>query len=211
VFVTNRVSVTLALLSIGVAWFGPLQVVTGGPFSAHMTAHMALVAIASPLIAIALSNSRFDPVSAIPWLFAAIPASLLELVVVSAWHAPAFHHAARQRFDMFVFEQASFLFAGLLLWVSVLGGNPKARTRRSGSGIVALLLTFGHMTLLGALLALTPRPLYHHAGAPSLLSPLADQQLGGTIMLVIGGLSYIGGGLWLSHGLLRRTRTLVEG
>ncbi len=205
------ICLTLALLALGVAWFAPLQHVVDGPFAAHMIAHMAIVAIVSPLMAIGLANSRFDPVRAMPWLFTAMPASLVELVVVSAWHAPTLHDAARQNFDVYAFEQTSFLLAGLLLWVSVLGGDPEVQARRSGSGVVALLLTFAHMTLLGALLALAPRPLYHHAGAASMLSPLADQQLGGTIMLVIGGVSYIGGGLWLSLGLLRRNRMLVEG
>ena len=58
--------------------------------------------------------------------------------------------------------------------------------------------------MLGALLALTPRPLYAHA-AGSGLTPLADQQLGGAIMLLVGGVSYLSGGLWLTAGLLRRT------
>jgi cytochrome c oxidase assembly factor CtaG len=46
-----------------------------------------------------------------------------------------------------------------------------------------------HMTLLGALLALTPRPLYHHAEGLTGLTPLDDQ--------------YLLGGLWLTAGLLR--------
>ena len=60
-----------------------------------------------------------------------------------------------------------------------------------------------HMTLLGALLALTPRPLYAHAGGSRGLTPLEDQHLGGAIMLLVGGLSYLAGGLWLTAGLLR--------
>ena len=40
---------------------------------------------------------------------------------------------------------------------------------------VGLLLTAMHMTLLGALLALTPRPLYEHAGGLPQLTPLEDR------------------------------------
>jgi putative membrane protein len=68
---------------------------------------------------------------------------------------------------------------------------------------LALLLTSMHMTLLGALLALTPRPLYVHAAGLSSLTAIQDQHLGGAIMLLIGGLSYLAGGLWLIVGLLR--------
>jgi putative membrane protein len=68
---------------------------------------------------------------------------------------------------------------------------------------VGLLLTSMHMTLLGALLALSPRPLYFHIAGFSGLTPLEDQHLGGAIMLLVGGVSYLLGGLWLTVGLLK--------
>jgi putative membrane protein len=198
----TRVALPLGLLAIGLAWFGPLPALAARSFAAHMALHMTVVAIAAPLLAIGLAGTRIDPVRHAPALFAAIPASLAELAVVWAWHAPALHHGARHHAGLFVVEQASFLAAGLFLWLSTHGGGVRLRSERAGSGIVALLLTFAHMTLLGALLALTPRPLYH-AGGASALTAIADQQLGGSIMLVVGAIVYISGGLWLSHGLLR--------
>jgi putative membrane protein len=172
-------------------------------FAAHMTIHMAVVAVAAPLVALGLAGRRADPVRKIPWLFAAIPASLLELVVVSLWHAPDLHEAARHDAAMFVAEQASFLGSGLFLWLSVFGGDAARRTAQAGSAIVALALTFAHMTLLGALLSLSPRPLYRHA---EWSAAIADQQLGGAIMLIVGGIAYIAAGLWLGRGLVRRAR-----
>ena len=69
-----------------------------------------------------------------------------------------------------------------------------------------MLLTSMHMTLLGALLALPPRPLYAHHMLHGKLSPLEDQHLGGAIMLVIGGCVYLAGGLLVAapglHGHL---------
>ncbi|HSQ13233.1 MAG TPA: cytochrome c oxidase assembly protein, partial [Candidatus Deferrimicrobium sp.] len=70
------------------------------------------------------------------------------------------------------------------------------------------LLTSMHMTLLGVLLALAPRPLFAHDTADAThalysLAALADQQLGGAIMLLVGGVAYLAGGLWLTAGLLR--------
>jgi putative membrane protein len=210
VLLTRQAAVAIAILALGVAWLGPLPDLTARSFVAHMTLHMTVVAIASPLISAALAGSRLDPARLAPALFAAIPASLVELVVVWTWHAPVLHHAARHRPGMFIFEQASFLAAGLFFWCSVLGGDSGARRQRAGSGIIALLLTFAHMTLLGALLALTPRPLYSHADSLRTLTPLADQQLGGTIMLLLGGVSYMAGGLWLSRDLLAKRRPLME-
>ena len=36
------------------------------------------------------------------------------------------------------------------------------------------------------------------------IAALADQHLGGAIMLLVGGVAYLAGGLWLTAGLLRR-------
>jgi putative membrane protein len=65
-----------------------------------------------------------------------------------------------------------------------------------------------HMTLLGSLIALTPRPLYGHVAAASRAAApsLDDQHRGGVIMLLVGGASYLAGGLWLSARLLERQR-----
>lgn len=187
-------------------WLGPLQLLAHGPFAAHMTMHMGVVAIAAPLLAFALAGERYDPVRRWPHLFPPLPASVVELIAVWAWHAPGPHTFARSTTIGLVLEQATFLGSGLLLWLAALGGDVTRRVERSAQGGVALLLTSMHMTLLGALLALPPRALYsHHAHhAHSALTPLEDQHLGGAIMLVIGGLVYLVGGLMLAAQLLKR-------
>jgi putative membrane protein len=168
-----------------------------------MAMHMGVVAVAAPLLALGLAGGRLDPVRSAPGLFAPIPASVLEFVVVWVWHTPALHHAAQQSTAALVVEQGTFLLAGLLLWLSACGGAARRRHNRRASGVVGLLLTAMHMTLLGALLALTPRPLYAHVDGSSGLTPLADHHLGGAIMLLVGGVSYLLGGLWLMVELLR--------
>ncbi len=206
----RTVLVILGLFTLAVLWFGPLPELAGRAFFAHMTLHMGLVAVAAPLLALAIAGAHLDPVRKAPALFAPVPASLLELVVVWAWHAPALHHAARRDSLGFLTEQGLFLFSGLLVWLSAFGGDPANRGNRTGAGVAGLLLTSMHMTLLGALLALSPRPLYVHAGEFPSLTRLEDQHLGGAIMLLVGGISYLAGGLWLmvellqKHGLIRK-------
>ena len=194
--------VGVALLVL--AWLGPLPDLSRHSFSAHMTLHISLVALVAPLLAWGVARSRFDPVRLMPALFAPIPASIVELMVVWGWHAPILHHAARMGEGAFLLEQASFLGAGLLLWLACIARTPTAENWRPAAGVGALLFTSIHMTLLGALFALTPRPLYAH-GPEELfgLSQLADQQLGGAIMLLVGGASYLIGGLWLTASVLR--------
>ena len=201
----------LGLLTLGLVWLGPLPSLAPSRFSAHMTMHMGVVAVAAPLMAVAMAGSRLDPARRLPWLFAAVPASILELIIVWAWHAPALHHLARGTLAGLLSEQGMFLGAGLLVWVSALGGERSARGTRAAAGVVALLLTSMHMTLLGALLALAPRPLYAHADSPaSSAAALAEQHLGGAIMLLVGGVSYLAGGVGLSAVLLGRRASLAR-
>ena len=195
------------LIACGVviaAWSGAAAQVMG-PFSSHMLVHMAVVAAAAPLAAAALAGSRFDPARAAPRLFAPIPASLLELAAVWAWHVPALHEAARTSAAAYTAEQATFLTAGLLLWVSAAGGDGSRGVARSAAGVGALLFTSMHMTLLGALFALAPRPLYGHSHGGAALA-LHDQHSGGVIMLLVGGGSYLLGGLWLMRRVLDERR-----
>jgi putative membrane protein len=201
----RRALLMLGLLALAAAWLGPLPQLAARAFFAHMTMHMGVVALAAPLLALGVAGGRFDPVRRAPAMFAPVTASILELVVVWAWHTPALHHAARHGAAGLVAEQGMFLLSSLLVWLSAFGGDePSARSRRA-AGVVGLLLTSMHMTLLGALLALSPRPLYAHAEGFGSLTPIEDQHLGGAIMLLVGGVSYLAGGLWLMVGLLRGT------
>jgi putative membrane protein len=173
-----------------------------GHFSAHMIVHVAVVAVAAPLLAIGVAGSRADATRRRPWLAAPVPAMLVEFVVVWGWHLPLLHEAARASAAVLLVEQASFLAVGLLLWLSVLGGAPTQRRQRLAGGVVALLLTSMHMTLLGALITLAPRVLYNTAAHTAPNSPLADQQFAGMVMLSAAA-SYLAGGLWAVARLLR--------
>ena len=76
-------------------WLGPLPQLARRAFFAHMTMHMGVVAVAAPLLALGVAGGRFDPVRKAPAAVRSDSGSVLELVVVWAWHAPALHHAAR--------------------------------------------------------------------------------------------------------------------
>ena len=191
---------------LAAVWLGPLPALAASLFGAHMAMHISVVCVAAPLIAVGLAASRFDPVDNWPRLFSPLTASLIELVVVWGWHAPGPHEAARSSPVVLAVEQATFLGAGLLLWMSVFGGDSATRRERAGVGILGLLMTSMHMTLLGVLLTLSPRVLYHDSG----LAELDDQRLGGLMMLIGGGTVYLIGGLMLLGWLLRPSARQVE-
>lgn len=196
-----RPALAIGLATLGGLWSAALAGGFAASFSRHMLLHLGVIALAAPLIARGIAGSRLDPWRGGGNAGAALLAAALEFVVVWAWHAPALHDAARVQLPMLLLEQASFLSAGLLLWLSVLGGG---RSRRA-AGVLGLLLTSMHMTLLGVLLALAPRPLYRcvelcRADDSGLLQ---DQVVGGTLMLAVGGSVYLVAGLLLLAGMLR--------
>jgi putative membrane protein len=189
-------------------WGGPLLALGLPPFSAHMVMHMGVVAVAAPLLVLGVTQGRWDGVRRFPRAFSAVPLSLVELVVVWAWHTPRMHHAARTYFPFLFLEQVTFLLAGVLLWMASIGGSPAERRARVIGGAAGLLLTSMHMTLLGALIALTPRVLFQHVHHSAVshhcqLTPLQDQQLGGVIMLFVGSVAYLLGGVGLMADALR--------
>ena len=93
--------VVLALLLPGLA-------PAGYAFTAHMTGHLLLVAIAAPLLAIAANGLGTRPAERLPvWLLLPLPLSLLELLVVWGWHAPVLHAAARFRVSVRTFRVLS--------------------------------------------------------------------------------------------------------
>lgn len=192
----------VAAVALGLAWTPWQAEAPAGEFSRHMIAHMLLVAVAAPALALACAGTRVDPVRHWPRALSPVPASFVELITVWAWHTPALHLAARERLDVWVAEQGSFLGAGFLFWLAIVGGVPRvASASRLASGVIALVLTFAHMTLLGALFALTPRALFAHH---PLSAALADQQIGGAIMLAASTAIYLPAALWLGFQLLRR-------
>lgn len=165
-----------------------------------MIMHMLVVAVAAPFLALGIVGSQYDPTIRHPILFAPIPASIAELLIVWGWHAPSLHLFARHSTTGLILEQGSFIFSGTWVWMACFGGT---HTSGRAAGIIGLLLTSMHMTFLGALLSLSTRPLYGH-------HELEDQHLGGAIMLVIGGVSYLTGGLWLTMKLLKERGRVNE-
>lgn len=180
----------ISALALAALLYGaPLEGWTGGIFAAHMTRHMALVAVIAPLVVVGAPRLA-DRLALSPLLAAAV-----EFVVVWAWHLPGAHGLAYLSGWGFVAEQGSFLVAGLLVWAGCL------RSPQPLAGAGGLLLTSMHMTLLGTLLVLAPRDLYAEicGTAPN----LTGQQLGGLIMLGIGTPIYLVTGLMLTARALR--------
>lgn len=171
-------------------WLGPLPQMSRTAFSPHMILHLAIVGLASPLIALGLSEFLRSPRSFRPALSWALLASFFEMVVVWGWHIPLLHAGAARSDALFVLQQISFLAAGLAVWTM---GWTATSPAAAGAGAIAMFLTFMHMSMFGLVITLAPRLIY----APDVcrgafgLTGFEDQQLGGILMAVFGGLPYL--------------------
>ena len=185
------------LVILAALWLGPLPAMSRRAFSPHMILHLGVAVVAAPLIAIGLARARLRGDLQRPLLLA-LAASALEMVVVWGWHVPALHEAAALDDRFFVAQQGSFLLAGVFIWLVSFSGGSRAAC---GIGMLAMLLTFMHMAMLGVLLSLAPQLLY----APELclgafgFDRLDDQRFGGALMAVGGALPYLLGGIVLAH------------
>lgn len=210
----RRAALTGGLAALALVWGGPLLGLAEASFTRHMIVHMGVVAVAAPLLGIGLAGSRLDPSPFVPVLFSPVVASLVDLVVVWLWHVPAMRALVAVSTPAAIAEQASFLAAGLVLWLACLSGPAAAGPRREAAGAFGLLLTSVHMTLLGALLALAPRALYGTGAVTCFgvsLSPAEDQQIGGVVMLLVGAAVYTAGGLALLGRVLSPSPAAGDG
>lgn len=209
-------------LALVAALVSPLDSLGTRLFSAHMVQHEVLMLVAAPLLVLGrplaawtwafppglrhrLGRATRWPLLALAWaaLTASVSAWSLHALALWAWHVPALFEAALHSEGLHIFQHASFLGTALLFWWAVLG---PAGPRR-GFAIAYLFTTMMHTGALGALLTFAPTPWYPSyaatAGAFG-LDPLADQQLGGLVMWVPGGLAYLVAGLAMMARMLAR-------
>lgn len=194
------------LLSLAAALLTPVATLGHFLFSAHMTQHMLLMAVAAPLLLLA------DPLPAVLWALprplrlrlgrlltgrsrlrggwerlTSVPAAALVYAsVLWAWHHPWAYEAALAGEWVHHLEHVSFFGAAVVFWWPVIGPAPRARRPAShGLRIGHVVVAALHGSVLAMLLAWSPRVLYEtYAAAPRVaaLMPLEDQALGGVIM-----------------------------
>ncbi len=106
-------------------------------------------------------------------------------LVIGAWHIPVAYDYALRHQTVHDFEHASFLVVGLLVWSQLIDPARHRALSLTGRLVFAGVL-FGLGQLLSDVLLLS-HPLYAAYGAQPVrlfgLSPLADQQFAGLVMM----------------------------
>jgi putative membrane protein len=169
-----------AVAVLALAFVSPLCALSAALFSARVVHHVLLIAVAAPLLAMALRPSlRPQP----------LPALLLSIASLWGWHLPAAYDAAMANVVLYWAMQVSLFVPALLFWRAV-----QSPVQSAGASILLVWAGFMQMAFLGALLTLAPGAAYLiHIIAPVEwgLSPLQDQQLGGLIMWIPAAIPYL--------------------
>jgi putative membrane protein len=218
-------------LALAAALVSPLDAMGTQLFSAHMLQHEALMIVAAPLLVLGrpfalwlwgLPPAWRRPVAATVrtgavqtgWALLTMPlfAWLFHAAVLWLWHAPLLFEAALHSNAIHTLQHLSFLGSALLFWWAVLGDG-SSRPQR-GLSMLYIFTTMAHTGALGALLTWSEviwYPSYIGAGEAFGMDALEDQQLGGLIMWVPGGLAYLIAGLALVAKWLGRPAPQGEG
>lgn len=183
---------------------------------AHMIEHLLLGDIAALLIVLGLTGPLIAPVLRIGFFnrlralshpAIAFPLWTLDLYT---WHLPVLYQAALRHSGVHALEHAMFLGLGINMWMCLVGPLPMpswfGNLGRLGY-IVAVRLTgsvLGNVFLWSGTVFY---PFYLHGDARFHISPLADQNLAGAIMMVEESILTLGLFCWL---FLRAARESEE-
>jgi len=214
----------LGWLTLVIALASPLDALSAALFSAHMVQHELMMIVAAPLLVLSrplgvwlwafppalrhrIAAAVRTPALRGLWRTLCAPAVawLLHAAALWAWHMPRLFEAALASSSIHTLQHASFLLSALLFWWTVFGES--AAREQSGYAMLSLFTTMVHTGALGALLTLAPGlwyPAYIEPTSALGFDPLQDQQLGGLVMWVPGGLAYLvaalsTGARWLMH------------
>jgi cytochrome c oxidase assembly factor CtaG len=185
----------------------PIDALAIEQFAAHMLQHELMTLVAAPLIVagrplatilwglparlrgvVGRGLSARKVAHVIAAASAPVVAWLVHGVVLWVWHAPRLYDAAVADESVHAVQHAMFVVSAALFWWGMLAG----RYGRVGYGaaVFYVFTTVVHTGLLGAILTLSPVPLYPtYVTAAHLhgFDALMDQQLAGLLMWIPAG------------------------
>jgi putative membrane protein len=179
---------------------------SGELFAAHMAEHLLIadlgalllvLGLTGPLLAPVLRIRLFDRLRILAHPLVAFPLWAIDLYL---WHLPALHEAAVRHEGVHALQHMGFVVFGANMWMALLGPLPKP----AWFGNLARLVYVIAVRLTGAVLAnvfvFGGRVFYdvYAAGERAHgISPGADQNAAGAIMMIEGSLLTLGLFAWL--------------
>jgi putative membrane protein len=216
-FASGWLVLTLALVS-------PLHAGGKSSFTLHMIEHELIMLAAAwllaasrplPVLLWALPREMRSRAGSLgnkawlsaPWRFLTDPvvATVVQAVVLVAWHMPALFDRALAHESWHIAQHASFLGSALLFWWAM--ANGRAGGHGHGAAAICLFATSLVGGLLGALMSFSASPWYQGYAAmgmtPLGMNPIDDQHLAGLLMWIPGGLVHAGAALYFLYKWLK--------
>ncbi|HEV8124467.1 MAG TPA: cytochrome c oxidase assembly protein [Gemmatimonadales bacterium] len=170
-------------------------------FSAHMVQHLLLVFVVPPLLLAGIPGWLLGPLFAhrpvratMRFLTRPVVAGLFFTAMMVLWHLVPLYDLMMRNHDVHIATHLLFIVAATLMWWPVLSPSPEVPRLSPGLQMLYLFLIGIPMQAVAAPISLADTVLYHwYAEAPRTwgLTALQDQQTGGLLMWVPGGL-YLG-------------------
>ncbi len=182
----------------------------------HMIEHLLLGDIAALLIVLGLTGPLLAPVLRIRFFdrlrALSHPAIAFPLWVIDlyAWHAPELYEAALRHSGIHALEHAMFLGFGINMWMCLFGPLPTPTWFGNLGKLIYIVAVRLAGTILGNVFLWSGTvfyPYYLKGDAHYHLSPIADQNIAGAIMMVEESILTLGLFCWL---FLRAARESEE-
>jgi cytochrome c oxidase assembly factor CtaG len=184
-------------------------------FAFHMLQHVLIGDLAPLALLAGLNGPLLRPV--LRWLhrlrFLAHPLVALPLWAanLALWHLPFFYEAALHHDAVHALEHASFFTGGAIMWMPVVETLPAPEWFGTAAKLGYIVVVRLFTTVLGNVFLWAGTvfyPFYERRGAWG-ISPLHDQGLAGTVMMIEGSLVTLAAIAWLflrlaSEGELRQ-------
>jgi putative membrane protein len=186
-----------ALVVLFLALNGPLHNLSDSYlFSAHMAQHLVLTLVFPPLLLYGTPAWVVRPLLRARWVLSVVCAATRPLAAgvlfsapITLWHFPRLYEAALEHHGLHIVQHLVFMATAVLMWWPVLSPVPELPRASYPTQLLYLFALGLPMSLAGALITLAERVLYpFYAAAPRVwgLTTVADQELGGLLMWVVG-------------------------
>lgn len=180
----------------------PLDTYSDNSFWVHMIQHILLISVVPPLLLIGTPAALLRPALHIRGVLPVMrvltnpgAAWLIATAMFLGWHVPMLYDAAVLDLRIHAVEHLCFILTALLFWWPVFSPVPDELPRLTRANqVLYLAVSCQPNVVLGAVLVFGPTAYYAvYAGANRFasISPLVDQQIGGSIMWVPGNLLYL--------------------
>ncbi len=169
-------------------------------FSAHMVQHLLITLLVPPLLLLGTPGWMLRPLltskpvaSAARFVTRPVICFVIFNVVIAVWHLPPMYNATLSGHGVHIGEHLMFMAAAVLMWWPFLSPLPELPRLSYPGQMLYCFLMIIPMSIVAVYITMADTILYPaYSSAPRIwgLSPLDDQQLGGLIMWIPGGIVF---------------------